>query len=33
MVFIIGVIFFVVVVGAIDSRVPWSSIRSGVDQK
>jgi|SRR5215813_7225104 len=31
MAFILGVIFFVVVVGMIDSRIPWSS--SGADHK
>lgn len=31
--FILGVIFFVVVVGMIDSRIPWSSVRPGADRK
>lgn len=33
MAFILGVIFFVVVVGMIDARIPWSSVRLGADQK
>jgi hypothetical protein len=31
--FIFGVIFFAVVVGMIDSRIPWSSVRQGTDRK
>jgi hypothetical protein len=33
MAFILGVIFFVIVVGMIDSRIPWSRVRQGADLK
>jgi len=33
MTFIFGVIFFAVIVGMIDSRIPWSSVRLGADRK